>query len=99
MYNYAADWLLSRAAWLSEQYAPDYTPSNLLGDANFDGEVDIIDATWIMRNDVGVITFSDEEKNVADVDRDGEADVIDATWIMRWSINIETPYAIGKPIR
>ena len=99
MYNYAADWLLSRAAWLSEQYAPDYTPSNLLGDANLDGEVDIIDATWIMRNDVGIITFSDEEKNVADVDRDGEADVIDATWIMRWSINIETPYAIGKPIR
>ncbi|MBK6090033.1 CotH kinase family protein [Ruminococcus difficilis] len=99
MYNYAADWMLSRAAWLSEQYAPDYTPSNLLGDANLDGEVDIIDATWIMRNDVGIITFSDEEKNVADVDRDGEADVIDATWIMRWSINIETPYAIGKPIR
>ena len=99
MYNYAADWLLSRAAWLSEQYAPDYTPSNLLGDANLDGEVDVIDATWIMRNDVGIITFSDEEKNVADVDRDGEADVIDATWIMRWSINIETPYAIGKPIR
>ena len=26
MYNYAADWTLSRAAWLSEQFAPDYTP-------------------------------------------------------------------------
>lgn len=24
MYNYAADWMLSRAAWLSEQFAPDY---------------------------------------------------------------------------
>ena len=23
MYNYAADWMLSRAAWLSEQYAHD----------------------------------------------------------------------------
>ena len=25
MYNYAADWMLSRAAWLSEQYAHEYT--------------------------------------------------------------------------
>ena len=25
MYNYAADWMLSRAAWLSEEYAQEYT--------------------------------------------------------------------------
>ena len=49
MYNYAADWMLSRAAWLSEQYAPNYTPSPLLGDANGDREIDIIDVSWIQR--------------------------------------------------
>lgn len=99
MYNYAADWMLSRAAWLSEQYAPNYTPSNLLGDANLDGEVDTIDATIIQRYNVNIVTLSDEAKNAADIDRDGEADIVDVTWLLRWSVGVSVPYAIGKPIR
>ncbi len=99
MYNYAADWMLSRAAWLSEQYAPNYTPSTLLGDANLDGEVDTIDATIIQRYNVNIVTLSDEAKNAADIDRDGEADIVDVTWLLRWSVGVSVPYAIGKPIR
>ena len=99
MYDYACDWMLSRAAWLSEQYAPAYVPSPLLGDANLDGEVDIIDATWIQRYEVRIITLSDEALLLADVDKDGEVNVVDATWVQRYSVGIAAPEGIGKPYK
>ena len=45
MFAYAFDWMEGRAAWLSEKFAPDYTPSVLIGDADRDGSVTILDAT------------------------------------------------------
>ena len=99
MYDYASDWMLSRAAWLSEQFAPDYTPSRLLGDANLDGEVDIIDATWIQRWDVSIVVLSEEAQNLADVDRSGDANVVDATWIQRREAQMPSIEGIGKPFR
>ena len=98
MYDYASDWMLSRAAWLSEQYAPDYTPSNLLGDANLDGDVNSVDATWVIRSEIKLITLSDEATLLADVNKDGEADVVDATLIQRYDIKMDVPYAIGEPV-
>jgi hypothetical protein len=41
MFAYAFDWMEGRAAWLSEKFAPDYTPSVLIGDADRDGSVTI----------------------------------------------------------
>ncbi len=99
MYAYACDWTLSRAAWLSEQFAPDYVPSPLLGDANLDGAVDITDATWIERYDVSLIDLTDEAWNLADVDRDGAVNIIDATWIERHEALMESLDGIGKPFR
>ncbi len=99
MYNYACDWTLSRAAWLCEQFAPDYVPSALLGDANGDGDVDIIDATWIQRYEVDIVSEDDIVLKAADVDGDGEANVIDATLLMRWNVGINVIYPIGKPVR
>lgn len=98
MYDYASDWMLSRAAWLSEQYAPDYTPSNLLGDANLDGQVDSVDSTWILRYEIKLITLSDEAAQVADVDNDGEVNVVDATFIQRYDIKMTVPYPVGEPV-
>ena len=99
MFNYACDWMLSRAAWLSEQFATDYTPSPLLGDANLDGEVDIIDATWIQRYDIRIVVLSDDALITGDVDKDGEVGVLDATWIQRYGVGLPAPDGIGKPIR
>ncbi len=98
MFDYASDWMISRAAWLSEQYAPDYTPSALLGDANLDGEVDVVDVTWIQRAEAFIITLSDLENLAADVDRNGETDIVDATWIQRWLAEISSPEGIGEPV-
>ena len=99
MYNYASDWMMSRAAWLSEQWAPDYTPSPLLGDANLDGEVNVVDATVIQRCQASLITLSDEAIRLADVDHDGESGIVDATWIQRWEAHMTAPDGIGKPFR
>ena len=99
MYDYATDWMMSRAAWLSEQWAPDYTPSPLLGDANLDGEVNVIDATVIRRSEAKMITLSDEATITADVDNDGDITIVDATLIQRWEAHLSVNYGIGKPIK
>ena len=99
MYDYASDWMLSRAAWLSEQFAPDYVPSPLLGDADLNREVDIIDATAIQRHVAGIVTLSQEAQLVADVDRDGDVTIVDTTLLQRHLVGMpNVPEGIGKPI-
>lgn len=99
MYDYASDWMLSRAAWLSEQFAPDYVPSPLLGDADLNREVDIIDATAIQRHVAGIVTLSPEAQLAADVDRDGDVAIVDTTLLQRHLVGMpNVPEGIGKPI-
>ncbi len=68
----------------------------LLGDADADGKVTIIDATCVQRyladSPVGD-SFSEE---AADVDASGEIEITDATFIQRWAANIGTPYPIAE---
>ena len=90
--------MLSRAAWLSEQFAPNYIPSPLLGDADLNGEVEIIDATTIQRHIADIITLPENAMVPADVDKDGEPTIIDVTLLQRYFAGIATPKGIGKPI-
>ena len=85
MYNYAFDWAQGRAAWLSEQFAPNYTPSaaELRGDADGDGEVTILDATRIQRYLADLITSEELAMDAADPDADGNVTILDATRIQR----------------
>ena len=72
--------------------------SDILGDANLDGEVDITDATTIQRYDVKMINLSETSLRLADVDGDNEVSILDATWIQRWELNMKAPEGIGEPI-
>ena len=85
MYDYAFDWMAGRAAWLSEQYAPDYTPPAAVvrGDSDTDGKVTILDATRIQRYLASMITRDELDMNAADADGDGKVTVLDATRIQR----------------
>ena len=67
----------------------------LLGDADGDGKVSILDATRIQRYLAG-LTDEIEEK-AADVNENG-IDILDATYIQRWLAGFEVEYAIGEPI-
>ena len=70
----------------------------LLGDVDRDGEVTILDATFIQRKLAGIpisFTFIDA---VADADEDKEVTIIDATILQRWLASFLSNDHIGKPI-
>lgn len=72
------------------------TESIILGDADGDSEVSIIDATLIQRKlvELPVLQFNEE---AADIDGDG-LNITDATYIQRYLAEMPTPYPIGDPI-
>ncbi len=65
------------------------------GDADGDEDVNAVDATLIMRYEIGIVNDADIYKPLADVDESGSPDIIDATLVQRYSINMPTPYQIG----
>lgn len=60
----------------------------LMGDANLDGVVDVLDATTIQRHIAKLIVMSDEQLAVADVLTDNFVNVMDATAIQRKLANL-----------
>ena len=78
---------------------PDPATMFLLGDANGDGEVDVIDATLIQRVATRVsVPYPEETLMQGDIDDDGELTVIDATFIQRYATRVSTPYRIGEMV-
>ena len=74
------------------------TASYILGDADSDGDVTIIDATYIQRALVGITVTSDFTEAAADVDGDGDMTILDVTLIQRYLVGIDVPYAIGETV-
>lgn len=70
----------------------------VLGDADSDGEVTVIDATYIQRRLADLAVSINLNTSAADADGDGEVSVIDATYILRYLVRIKTPYPIGEPM-
>ena len=69
----------------------------LLGDADGDGTVTIMDATVIQRHLVGLATSS-FCKAAADVDASGDVEITDATYIQRYLASIRVSYPIDEPM-
>ena len=72
--------------------------SLILGDVDGDGEVTIIDATFIQRYLASLAIPFEMNEATADTDGDGEITIIDATFIQRHLASLPIPYDIGKPI-
>ena len=70
----------------------------LLGDADGDGEVTILDATRIQRWLTDLITDDEIDLTAADADEDGEVSILDATAVQRWLAGLSTDHPIGEPI-
>lgn len=68
----------------------------VLGDADEDGVVTVLDATAIQRTLAALSTIAFSER-AADIDQN-QLNILDATWIQRFLADIETPYEIGKVI-
>ena len=71
----------------------------LLGDADLNGTVDVIDVTCIQRYDAHIIKLTPDAMVTADVDRDSEVSVTDATFISRWLVDQPAVEGIGEPIK
>lgn len=68
----------------------------LLGDADRDGSILIVDATYIQRHLVSIpIPFKFSEK-ISDADEDGIISIMDATYIQRWLAHLSANDKIGK---
>ena len=71
----------------------------LLGDVNYSGEVDVIDAALIQRELAGIETPLPYNDRLADVDKDGFVSLVDVTIIQRWLANADSVEGIGEPVR
>lgn len=77
----------------------DYTVKYILGDADNNGSIDIIDATFIQRKLADIATpYTDEILQQGDADGSGELDVIDVTMIQRHLVDLKTPYLVGADV-
>lgn len=69
----------------------------ILGDADSDGKVTILDATCIQRHLASLPTTAYNEK-AADADGDGKVTILDATAIQRHLASLPTHPGIGEPV-
>ena len=73
-------------------------PTLYLGDVDGDGEVTIIDATYIQRKLANLAIPFEMNDSIANTDSDGSVTIIDATYIQRWLASLPSNDNIGKPI-
>lgn len=87
----------------AEQYAKEHDlvyrifTDTLLGDADDDGSVTILDATAIQRK-LANLSVSAYNEQAADADQDGSIMILDATAIQRYLASLPTNDSIGKRI-
>ena len=107
-YNYGARTLLSTdnglyigtanpfygaQLFLLQNNEPAEEGDDVIGDADGDGEITIMDVSIIQYYDAHMIKLSIDVKFL-DVDGDGEVNVVDATWIQRLLSRFELPESI-----
>ena len=78
-------------------FCDDYVEPALLGDADGDGEVSVLDATVIQKILASLPINVFREKS-ADADEDGELTVLDATAIQKYIALLPSNQNIGKPL-
>ena len=69
--------------------------TRILGDADGDGKITVIDATCIQRTLAKLPVKSGIIRSAADVDGSGEIEITDATAIQRWLAGLQTRYPVG----
>lgn len=72
----------------------------ILGDADGNGKVELVDASYVQRNNANMeVPVSDEELFHGDIDDNGSLGIADATFIQRYVARISTPYHIGEKVK
>lgn len=69
----------------------------ILGDANLDGDINILDATHIQKMIVSLIESTDESNAAADVNGDNSVDIADATLIQKYCVGLINSFVGSEP--
>ena len=57
--------------------------SYLYGDVNYNGKIDIDDATLIQKASIDLVELTDTQKAIADVNADGRISILDVTCVQK----------------
>lgn len=63
-------------------------PERKYGDVDDDGDITIVDTSFIQRHLAGINVFDEVQLKYGDVDGDGEVTIVDGTYIQRWIAGI-----------
>lgn len=88
MFNYAADWMVSRAAWISNELMTSNEKYYRQGDVTRDGEVTVNDATQVQYYAAQLKDFNAAEFELGDVSFDNHVTVSDATLIQQYAAEL-----------
>ena len=72
--------------------------NQLLGDADFDGNITIFDVSLIQRVLAGLKNPTASIKKLGDVDQNDDLDVVDVTQLQRWLLGLDQALTIGKKV-
>lgn len=86
----AAEKYANDNGFLFEEIIPDQQV--MIGDANGDNVVDVLDATLIQKFTVDKAELTDEQQKVADVNDDGTVDILDASDIQKFTVEKITEF-------
>lgn len=70
----------------------DESPEKRIGDINYDGAIDILDAVLVQKYSVDKVEFTDEQRYVADVNGDNIIDILDAVLIQKYAVEKITEF-------
>ena len=95
-FRYAKDWMISRAAWLSNQMYSSYTGSKVKYDVDRSGGFGVADVTLTQRilaeyGEFGQLTFE-----LADINLDGRVNIRDVTMMQRALSDYDISSGISK---
>jgi len=76
--------------WVTEPPKPDV----LLGDADVDGDVDVLDASWVLQHLVGILTLSPEGIDNARVVDGVTLSVLDASYILQKLVGLINQFPV-----
>lgn len=79
-------------------YTPSYQDEQILGDADSDGKVTVLDSTYIQKYLTSIIQEDAINLITADAYKDTKITVLDATCIQKYLAHIPSNEHIGKPI-
>ncbi len=98
MYNYARDWMLSRAAWLSNEMYAGYTGSTVKYDIDRDGVFGINDITLLQRYLAEFTDLDALQRDIANADGKQPLTIQDVTFLQRELAGLNAPVIPGGTV-